>query len=85
MWVIVSGSWSASLSRENQRHERPDEHRHDRMVGESHAVTPLELFFDLDFVFALIQVTTLLADDLSWLGRLRGFAVLAVTWWAWVG
>ena len=63
----------------------PDEHRHDRVVGESHAVTPLELFFDLVFVFALTQVTTLLADDLTWLGMLRGFAVLAVIWWAWVG
>ena len=61
------------------------EHRHDRVVGASHAVTPLELFFDLVFVFALTQVTTLLADDLSWLGMLRGFAVLAVIWWAWVG
>lgn len=63
----------------------PDQHRHERVVGESHSVTPLELFFDLVFVFALTQVTTLLADDLTWLGMLRGFAVLAVVWWAWVG
>jgi low temperature requirement protein LtrA len=63
----------------------PDEHRHERTVAESHSVTPLELFFDLVFVFALTQVTTLLADDLSWLGMLRGFAVLAAMWWAWVG
>jgi low temperature requirement protein LtrA len=63
----------------------PGERRHDRVFGESHAVTPLELFFDLVFVFALTQVTTLLADDLTWLGMLRGFAVLAVIWWAWVG
>jgi len=63
----------------------PDEHRHERVVGASHSVTPLELFFDLVFVFALTQVTTLLANDLTWLGMLRGFAVLAVVWWAWVG
>lgn len=63
----------------------PDVHRHGRAIGESHAVTPLELFFDLFFVFALTQVTTLLADDLTWVGMLRGFAVLAVVWWAWVG
>lgn len=31
----------------------PDEHRHGRAVGVSHAVTPLELFFDLVFVFVL--------------------------------
>jgi len=48
-------------------------------------VTPLELFFDLVFVFALTQVTTLLADDLTWVGLLRGFGVLAVVWWAWGG
>ena len=63
----------------------PDQHRHDRVVAVPHAVTPLELFFDLVFVFALTQVTTLLADDLTWVGMLRGFAVLTVVWWAWVG
>lgn len=63
----------------------PDEHRHDVVVVDKHAVTPLELFFDLVFVFALTQVTTLMAADLTWLGMLRGFAVLAVIWWAWVG
>jgi len=48
-------------------------------------VTALELFFDLVFVFALTQVTTLMAYDPSWLGLLRGMAVLTVLWWAWVG
>jgi low temperature requirement protein LtrA len=62
-----------------------DEHRHARQLGEKHAVTPLELFFDLVFVFALTQVTTLMADDLTWLGILRGFAVLSAVWWAWAG
>jgi low temperature requirement protein LtrA len=47
-------------------------------------VTPLELFFDLVFVFALTQVTSLMAADPSWLGLLRGMAVLTVLWWAWV-
>jgi len=61
-----------------------DTHRHEHEIGEKHAVTPLELFFDLVFVFALTQVTALLADDLTWLGMLRGFAVLAAVWWAWV-
>ena len=31
-------------------------------------VTPLELFFDLAFVFALTQVTAFMADELSWQG-----------------
>jgi low temperature requirement protein LtrA len=46
-------------------------------------VTPLELFFDLVFVFAITQVTTLLAADPTWSGLLRGLIVLAALWWAW--
>jgi low temperature requirement protein LtrA len=46
-------------------------------------VEPLELFFDLVFVFALTQVTARMADDLSWGGLLRGLLVLAAIWWAW--
>lgn len=60
-------------------------HHHERKVGGSHAVTPLELFFDLVFVFALTQVTSLLAHDLSWIGVVQGCAVLAAIWWAWAG
>jgi low temperature requirement protein LtrA len=46
-------------------------------------VEPLELFFDLVFVFALTQVTARLADDLSWGGLLRGLLILGAIWWAW--
>ena len=53
---------------------------------EEHAVvTPLELFFDLVFVFALTQVTAFMADELSWHGILRGVLVLMLLWWAWTG
>src|ERR687895_995197 len=48
-------------------------------------VTPLELFFDLVFVFALTQVTGFLTDHLSWTGMLEGAALLVVLWWAWAG
>jgi Bacterial low temperature requirement A protein (LtrA) len=48
-----------------------------------HQVTPLELFFDLAFVFAITQVTRMLADDPTWAGVLRGMLVLAAIWWAW--
>lgn len=34
-------------------------------------VTPLELFFDLIFVFTLTQVTAFLADHLTWTGMCR--------------
>jgi low temperature requirement protein LtrA len=51
---------------------------------EEHAtVTPLELFFDLVFVFALTQVTAFMADELSWHGILRGVLVTMLLWWAW--
>jgi len=50
-----------------------------------HQVTPLELFFDLVFVFAITQVTSLLAHDPTWHGVLRGMLVLVALWWAWTG
>ena len=46
-------------------------------------VEPLELFFDLVFVFAITQVTARMADDPTWGGLLRGLLVLAAIWWAW--
>ncbi len=46
-------------------------------------VEPLELFFDLVFVFALTQVTARLADDATAGGLLRGLLILAAIWWAW--
>jgi low temperature requirement protein LtrA len=45
--------------------------------------SPVELLWDLVFVFAVTQVTTLLARDLSWRGFGRGMLVLALVWWAW--
>jgi low temperature requirement protein LtrA len=45
--------------------------------------TPAELFWDLVFVFAVTQVTTLLYKDLSWAGFGRAMLVLALVWWAW--
>jgi low temperature requirement protein LtrA len=54
-------------------------------VTEQGSVTPLELFFDLVFVFALTQVTALMAVDTSVGGLIRGVLVLAIMWWSWVG
>jgi low temperature requirement protein LtrA len=45
--------------------------------------TPVELLWDLVFVFAVTQVTTLLGRDLSWAGLGRALIVLALIWWAW--
>jgi low temperature requirement protein LtrA len=46
-------------------------------------VTPLELFFDLVFVFAVTRVTALMAHDLSWASIGQGLLVLAALWWGW--
>ena len=51
---------------------------------EQHA-TPLELFFDLVFVFAFTQVTGLMSENPTWEGLGQGMLVLAAVWWAWGG
>jgi low temperature requirement protein LtrA len=54
-------------------------------VTEKAAVTPLELFFDLVFVFALTRVTDWMAEDPTVESVLRGVLILTVMWWTWVG
>jgi low temperature requirement protein LtrA len=48
-------------------------------------VLPLELFFDLVFVFAITQVTSFVSSHPTWMRLVQGLAILAVLWWAWVG
>ena len=45
-----------------------------------HRVSPLELFFDLVFVFSFMQLTTLWLDEPSWTGLAHGLLVLAILW-----
>ncbi len=54
-------------------------------MREDERVTPLELFFDLVFVLALTQCTTLIVRTPTWGGMLKGVLVLGVLWWSWVG
>ncbi len=49
------------------------------------SATPLELFFDLVFVFAFTQVTALMSANPTWEGLGQGMLVLAAVWWAWGG
>ena len=44
---------------------------------------PVELLWDLVFVFAVTQVATQLNANLSWAGFGRAMLVLALVWWAW--
>jgi low temperature requirement protein LtrA len=55
------------------------------VMRDDERVTPLELFFDLVFVLALTQCTTLIAHSPTWGGMLRGLLALGMLWWSWVG
>jgi low temperature requirement protein LtrA len=46
-------------------------------------VSPLELFFDLVFVFAITQVSGFVSHDATWTRLFEGLAILAVLWFAW--
>ncbi len=45
--------------------------------------TPVELLWDLVFVFAVTQVTALLAHRTNWARLGEAMVVLALVWWAW--
>lgn len=46
-------------------------------------VGPIELFFDLVYVFAIIQISHLLVGHLSWLGFFQTAIIFAAIWWGW--
>jgi low temperature requirement protein LtrA len=51
--------------------------------GGAEGTTPLELFYDLVFVFAVTQVSHQLATHLTWAGASEALLTLMVVWWAW--
>jgi low temperature requirement protein LtrA len=68
--------------------EVPTRHRfrlrtHIVPTDERHAVTTLELFFDLVFVFAITQITAFMAQDIGLVSVLRGLVLIALLWFAW--
>jgi low temperature requirement protein LtrA len=62
---------------------RPHAPRLSAVRREGERVTPLELFFDLVFVLAITECTTLMSHHPSWSGLAQGLLVLGVLWWAW--
>ncbi|MGQ5259872.1 low temperature requirement protein A [Micromonospora sp. ZYX-F-536] len=52
-------------------------------MTEKTRVTTAEIFFDLVFVFAFIQVTTLMTAEDSPFGIVHGLLVLTMMWWSW--
>jgi low temperature requirement protein LtrA len=56
-----------------------------RNHGGGHApVSPLELFFDLVFVFAITQLSHGLLHHLSWHGLAESVVLFLAVWWAWI-
>ncbi|RNL82205.1 low temperature requirement protein A [Halostreptopolyspora alba] len=55
---------------------RPNDH-HRSEVG------PVELFFDLVYVFAIIQLSHVLIEHLSWRGFAETAIIFAAIWWGW--
>jgi low temperature requirement protein LtrA len=55
----------------------------EQAVEREHRITPLELYFDLVFVFAFTQTTAVISEDTSWAALGRGLLILAAVWWAW--
>lgn len=51
--------------------------------GQTYEVTPLELFFDLVFVFAVSQLSNHLLTNLSWRGALETLVLLRAVFGAW--
>lgn len=46
-------------------------------------VTSVELFFDLVYVFSIIQLSHYLLEHQTWLGALEAATLFAAVWWAW--
>src|SRR5262245_20563204 len=55
-----------------------------REPGRHSPVTTFELFFDLVFVFAVTQLSHMLADHLTWQGAAHALMLMLAVWWAWI-
>lgn len=76
-----SGGFGGAIAAANQRAQRSLLRNH----GGGHAaVSFLELFFDLVFVFAITQLSHFLKDHLSWLGFTQALVMFLAVWWAWM-
>jgi low temperature requirement protein LtrA len=51
--------------------------------GAAPAVTTMELFFDLVYVFAITQLSHALLHDLTWRGALETLVLFLAVWWSW--
>lgn len=61
----------------------PTDALRDLPEGETPRVTNMELFFDLVYVFSIIQLSHFLLAHQSWLGALEAATLFAAVWWGW--
>ncbi len=59
-------------------------HLRDAREEADHSVSPLELFFDLVFVFAITQLSHYLLDHHTLAGALQTLVMFLAVWWAWI-
>jgi low temperature requirement protein LtrA len=62
----------------------PIRHLRPRGDGATQPTTPVELFLDLVYVFAVTQLSHQILGDLSVAGVARAAFLLLVVWWAWI-
>ena len=62
---------------------RPSHLRDDREKVDN-SVSPLELFFDLVFVFAITQLSHYLLAHHTLAGALQTLVMFLAVWWAWI-
>jgi low temperature requirement protein LtrA len=77
---VSDASSAADQADSEPRHHAP---HLNAVRREGERVTPLELFFDLVFVLAITECTSLMSHHPSWTGLAQGLLVLGVLWWAW--
>ena len=53
------------------------------LAGEGHGVSRLELFLDLVFVYAFLNVTGVISEQFNPAGVPRGLLILVLLWWCW--
>ena len=55
-----------------------------RATGRHAAVSNLELFFDLVYVFAITQISQFIRARLDWSGLAEAALMFLAVWWAWI-
>src|SRR3954449_5339982 len=65
--------------------QRASRSRLGAVLREGEQVTPLELFFDLVFVLAITQCTTLMANEATFASIGKAMLIFGMLWWSWGG